>query len=402
MPSSNSTTRTGRVEEGALRILYATGRYSPLKHDEGSGTDYRLYHSILDQGVEMKFIGPFPDKPSLLERGYRKLHALFTNLRPAKYSGMMLKQGARTLANAVKEYQPDIIFTKNLAPLVRYKAQLPVVYMLDSTVAAFNRGWPTFSSIENWRMVRWEKKVLQQATCVITRSDWTKNSLIHEYRYPAEKIHIVHNCSSLPDHVIPDQLTFDEPDFSTIRLLFVGRVLKLKGIDIAMEIVNQLNQSGKPAELRIVGLEGQDQPHIHYAGTFKKSIDSQLKAYANQYLWPHFLLHPARYDAAPIVTAEAAAFGVPTITNAVGGIASTVENGVSGIVLPALSPAEAYVKVITHFIDHPQEYIDLRRKTRERYERELNWAAASRKIVSIIHEVAGESRHNDQHAGEHK
>jgi len=132
---------------------------------------------------------------------------------------------------------------------------------------------------------------------------------------------------------------------------------------------------------------GRINPHVHYLGSFRKSIEEELQAYADQYRWPHFLLHPARYDAAPIVTAEAAAFGVPTLTNAVGGIASTVQDGVSGIVLPAGSPASEYVKIIQRMITTPAEYAELRRTTRQRYELELNWEAAGRKIAAILRQV---------------
>ncbi|MBP8997070.1 MAG: glycosyltransferase family 4 protein [Anaerolineaceae bacterium] len=370
-----------------MKILYATGRYSPLQHDEGSGTDFRLYHALLDQGFDLEFVGPFDDTPDLLERFYRKAHALFSRRRPAKYTRAMLNQASTSLARAVKKHKPDLIFSKNLAPLVQYQASIPVVYMLDSTVAAFNRAWPTFSKFENRRMVHWEKKVLRQASAVITRSEWTRDSLIRDYGYPAEQIHIVHNSASLPPAVIPPVLELRPPDFTTVRLLFVGRVGYLKGIDIAIEITRLLNESGTPADLRIVGTSGSDQPHVHYAGSFRKSIGEELQAYADQYRWSHFLLHPARYDAAPIVTAEAAAFGVPTLTNAVGGIASTVEDGVSGIVLPANSPASEYVKVIQRMVTAPAQYNELRRTTRQRYEQELNWESAGRKIAAILRQV---------------
>lgn len=374
-----------------MKILYATGRYSPLKHDDGSGTDYKLYHALLDQGIEIEYVGPFDDTTSVIERVYRKLHRLFSSRRPAKYPAAMLRRGARDLASAIERVKPDLIFSKNLAPLVHLKTNLPVVYMLDSTVAAFNRQWPTFSKFENWRMIQWEKRVTRNATRIITRSEWTKESLVNDYHYPAEKVEIVHNSSSLPPSVIPQSIDYPQPDFSVLRLLLVGRVYRLKGIDIAIDIVDQLNESGVPTELRIVGLEGEDRPYVKFMGTFKKSDETQLREYANQYTWPHFLLHPARYDAAPIVTTEAAAFGVPTITNNIGGISSTVQDGVSGVVLPTLSPAEAYVKVFKYFIDHPDEYVALRRSTRARYEKELNWEAAGKHIKQILQSVVDEN-----------
>lgn len=375
-----------------MKILYTTGKYSPLKHDDGSGTDYRLFHAIKDQGVDLHYIGPFKDIASFPEKVYRKIHALFSDKRPAKYSAAMLREGSSALRTAVESLKPDAIFSKNLTCMVQYRTSLPFVYMVDSTVAAFNRDWPTFSKFENWRMIRWERAVIKQATRIITRSDWTKSSLVNDYGYPEEKIHIVYNASSLPNEVIPVQPVFDEVDFSTVRLLFVGRVQNLKGIDIAIEVTNLLNEAGINTELRVVGTDGIDQPHVHYTGLFLKSIPEQLHDYAGQYLWPHFLIHPARYDAAPIVTAEAAAFGVPTLTNAVGGIASTVKDGISGVVLTPGSPAVEYVKVIRHYIENPAEYLALRQSTRERYDQELNWEVAGAKVVEVIRQAVEEKR----------
>lgn len=377
-----------------MKILYATGKYSPMRHDDGSGTDYMLYHSLQDQGVDLKFVGPFKEDVSIAEKAYRKLHRIFSKRRPAKYPMRMLREGARTLFAAEQEYQPDLIFSKNLAPLVYFRSNKPIIYMLDAAVPAFNRQWPTFSRFENYRMYLWEKEVIKKACRVITRSEWTADVLVREYGYREENIRIVCNSSSLPDEYKSRPIEFGTPDFSTINLLLVGRVRTLKGIDIAIDIVNLLNNKGIPALLRIVGLDGEDLPYVRFMGSFKKTVESELKEYANQYKWPHFLLHPARYDAAPIVTAEAASYGVPTLTNAVGGIATTVKDGVSGIVLPARSPAADYVKTIEHYIQNPAEYLALRRSTRERYEAGLNWEAAGKKIVDVFQEIVENEKKN--------
>jgi glycosyltransferase involved in cell wall biosynthesis len=236
-------------------------------------------------------------------------------------------------------------------------------------------------------MAQWEKKVVARSARIITRSEWTAGVLDKEYHYPRQKIDIVFNSCSLPTNLVPKKVEFKKPDFSILRLLLVGRVFKLKGIDIAIQIVKLLNEQNIPTQLRIVGLDGENQENVQFMGSFKKTVDSELKEYASQFTWPHFLLHPARYDAAPIVTTEAAAFGIPTVTNDIGGIGTTVKDGVSGVVLPTLSPAEEYVKVFKFYVDHPEEYIALRRSTRARYEKELNWEAAGKRIVEILKQV---------------
>jgi len=64
-----------------------------------------------------------------------------------------------------------------------------------------------------------------------------------------------------------------------------------------------------------------------------------------------------------------------------------VEDGGAGIVLPANSPASEYVKVIQRMVTAPAQYNELRRTTRQRYEQELNWESAGRKIAAILRQV---------------
>jgi glycosyltransferase involved in cell wall biosynthesis len=248
-------------------------------------------------------------------------------------------------------------------------------------------------------MLAWEKNVLTKCTRVITRSQWAIDLLVNQYGVPREKIVLVQAASSLPERIVPGTIDPGTPDLKSVKLLLVGRVYKLKGIDIAIDAVNQLNQQGIPAELRIVGLSGEDSEHVRFMGSYRKSVESELQAYTSQYSWAHFLIHPARYDSAPIVTAEAAAFGVPTLTNAAGGIATTVQDGISGVVLPHLSPAEEYVRVIRRFRENPQQYTALRVSTRERYEHELNWNAVGHRVSEIIRKVVEADQTNKNRSG---
>ena len=123
-----------------------------------------------------------------------------------------------------------------------------------------------------------------------------------------------------------------------INLLLVGKEYHRKGVDIAIETIRGLNALGIPAELRIVGQENENSENITFMGLLSKKDPDQLQAYLDNYRWAHFLLFPSRFDAAGIVPSEAAGFGVPTITNAAGGIQTTVKNRISGIVLPKAQP----------------------------------------------------------------
>ncbi len=281
------------------------------------------------------------------------------------------------------DYQPDVIFSKSSVPLVNVKLSAPLIYMCDSTVKWTSDNWPLFSKTGMKIMERWERKVIEKSSNIITFSQANADVLEGYYKIPADRITV---------HPIPSSLPHYESDFQKkligsgepLKLLLVGKEYHGKGVDIAIEATQQLNASGIPTELRIVGQDNENLDHITFMGLYEKRDPEQLKEYMDNYRWAHFLLFPSRFDAAGIVPSEAAGFGVPTITNAAGGIATTVKDGVSGVVLPKHSPASEYVRVIQHYWLHPQEYQALQESTYVRYQKELNWNVLGDKLYSII------------------
>jgi glycosyltransferase involved in cell wall biosynthesis len=175
--------------------------------------------------------------------------------------------------------------------------------------------------------------------------------------------------------------------------LLVGRdtTPPRKGINIAIEVVRKLNAAGLPAELTICGTPGQSDEQIKYVGPFTKSIPDQLDKYVDLYRRAHLLIHPAVFEAAGIVPSEAAAFGTPTITNDAGGLATTVADGESGIVLPTWSAPETYVKAILELVNDPSSYYALCQKARIRYERELNWGPTGKWMADILRKLVKDS-----------
>ncbi len=115
-----------------------------------------------------------------------------------------------------------------------------------------------------------------------------------------------------------------------------------------------------------------------------------MKAYYENFQWAQLLLHPSRFHAAGMVISEAAAFGLPAITNNVGGLATTVLDGKTGIVLPAGSPASAYCVAIKDLMNHPARYQAFRRKARLRFDAELNWEKAGDKLVEFVRQAVQE------------
>jgi glycosyltransferase involved in cell wall biosynthesis len=206
--------------------------------------------------------------------------------------------------------------------------------------------------------------------------------------------------SALPMEIVPQKV--DIPNWKalqgTFRLLFVGRDYRRKGLDIAIDVTHRLDQDGILAEMTVCGAPGKSDRLIKYVGSFMKNDPKELEQYADLYRQAHLLIHPAYFEPAGIVPGEAAAFGTPTITNDTGGLATTVQDGISGIVLPRGSPAEAYVARIKELIAHPESYYQLCRTARQRYELELNWQVRGKWLAELLREVVAENRQEESHA----
>ena len=367
-----------------MKILYASCRYDPFDRDAGSGVDFNMYEAFQQNDVEMTTVGPYKDRPSLLEKIYRKGHRLFSRKLTAKFSEAYLHYCARIVDETAERVKPDAIFTHNLIPLVYSRSKIPVIYKTDAILSNMHEQWPSYSRFEYYRMLGWERKALNRSNLIVTVSHWAYEALLEDYHIPNSRIVVMPIPSSLPADVIPQQMDAKTISPDDLRLLSVAKDFNMKGIDISIAATKMLREKGINAQLRVVGQDGENSDGVEFMGLYKKADPEMLKGYVSHYVWAHLLIHPARYEAAGIVCSEAAAFGAPTITNAAGGLATTVKEEVSGMVLHRGSTAEKYVEAIEGFLNDPERYARMSKTARKRYFEELNWRSMAANILAAF------------------
>ena len=118
-----------------------------------------------------------------------------------------------------------------------------------------------------------------------------------------------------------------------LKVLFVGRLDRQKGIDTLARIVSR-----HPADiaLRVVGdsvvsksTEIGTTANVQHLGWLERTaVDAQLEAC-------DVLAMPSRWEALGIAALEAARVGKPTIAFSVGGLPEVIEDGVTGRVIPS-------------------------------------------------------------------
>jgi glycosyltransferase involved in cell wall biosynthesis len=162
------------------------------------------------------------------------------------------------------------------------------------------------------------------------------------------------------------------PGERQLRLLYIGRIEKTKGIHVAIEAVgNLINNLGvQELVLDIIG-EGVDS----YADELKTLInDLQLNGFVKfkghvkhdlilkEYRDSDILLVPSIWEEPfGIILLEAMSQGVPVIASRTGGIPEIIEDGISGLLVPPNDP-EKLAKAIKKLIDNPSLYEEISTK----------------------------------------
>jgi glycosyltransferase involved in cell wall biosynthesis len=134
-------------------------------------------------------------------------------------------------------------------------------------------------------------------------------------------------------------------------VLFVGRLMPAKGVDVLLEALNQLPSSAKfkmlvvgPGPLR-AALEQQVPERLRAQVSFlgaRSDVPTLLAA-------ADLLVLPSRWEGLPVILLEAMAARLPILATRVGGIPEVLEHGVSGWLVPP-EDAPALAEGMTHLL----------------------------------------------------
>lgn len=376
-----------------MKVLFTAFKHNPVGLKSISTASYQFYSAIKNNNHEIKVIGPYDELLHPLERVLNKIYKSSNKWNYLKYKWTNTIKACRELNEIDEKWKPDLIFSLTPSPFAFYKGQTPIIFRTDTTFLGMHQQANKYlkqDPIMLKQMVWQEKRAFSKCNMVITHSKWSKGVLIKSYGLNPKKISYFPN-PALVNNINHKKIIAKGSNYSNqiIKLLTIGRDYDRKGIGIAIKIVNELNKEGVPSRLMIVGLNGKNGRNHKFFGEYDKANRTHLENYKNFFIDSHLLLHPARFDASPIVTSEASAFGLPTITNDSGGLATSVKHNVSGIVVPKNSNSAEYVAAIKNLLLKPDQYRLLRQLTRERYKKSLNWEVAGEKLERVFNYAIG-------------
>lgn len=252
--------------------------------------------------------------------------------------------------------------------------------------------------------VRTEEDVIAFADCVVAATPYEFDDLLEHYGASPERMRVSppgvdHHLFSPGDRALSrERLGLgDEP-----IALFVGRIQAHKGIDTAIRMLGEIPSSvaaGEgPPRLIIVGgpsgIDGADEiDHLHRL-TDDLGLSERVHFVAPQphnqlavfYRSADVLVMPSRSESFGLVAVEAQACGLPVVASRVGGLAYTVADTESGLLVDGHEP-RSFAAATTAILDHPEFRERLARGAAD-FAGRFSWPAAADRFLELYEEIS--------------
>ena len=249
-----------------------------------------------------------------------------------------------------------------------------------------------------------ERNIARRATAIITASDHERLLLERYYGAADSRMHTI-PCGVDLDLFRPlDKASSRQSlglDPARPVILWVGRLEKLKGVDILVGALAQVER--RDFTLLIVG--GDDRAHglrrELEAQAAELGISANLRfegAVAHDRLPLYYnaadvCVVPSYYESFGLVAVEAMACATPVVASRVGGLVSTVQDGVSGYLIPWRCP-EPFAEKLEVLLNNPELRDNFGRAARKSVER-FRWRSIALQLAAVYDRCIAEFRTQD-------
>lgn len=185
-----------------------------------------------------------------------------------------------------------------------------------------------------------------------------------------------------------DEWPFTPPVTDPVRFLFIGRLLREKGIEQFVAAARRVKSRYSAAEFVVLG-DVDSNPGGIAAAQMQAWVDAGLIIWPGHVAVPPWLARcsvfvlPSYREGVPRSTQEAMAMGRPIITSDVPGCRDTVDNGVNGFLIP-IRDDKALAHAMTRFIEQPELIASMGRESRRLAEERFNVHEVNERLMAIL------------------
>jgi len=225
---------------------------------------------------------------------------------------------------------------------------VPTVQMFHTLARLKNDAARTASELEPALRVAEETRLATSVDRVIAASEVERAQLVQLYRTPFDRISVI------PCGVDTELFHPGDPVAARAALrldaqptvLYVGRIAPIKGLSTLLEAVALLRARGRAVRLLVIGGDADERVDGHEAYVRGRMCHLDLcdavrflgpqpqPALRDYYVAADLTVMPSYYESFGMVALEAMACGSPVVASRVGGLATTVRDGMTGFLVP--------------------------------------------------------------------
>ena len=324
-----------------------------------------------------------------------RVFSAFDGIYRADRQWVYLRWLARQVERAAAAQRCDVIFSPGSQAVTLLREGTPMVFCADAPFGAMVDFYPYCSNITPlYRKHAFEQEAYAHARCA---------AAIYPSRWAADAAIKLHGAAPEKTHVIPFGANVDAPPASTIdsmlrargtsplNVLFSGRDWPRKGGDLVVEACRLAREAGREVKLHVVGVGAEVVPpdsFIVVHGVLDKRNVAHRATLQHLLSICHVFFTPSRAEAYGMSFCEASAWAMPSLTTAVGGIPSIIEDGSTGWTLPPEADATAYAGKLLEMTSFSDLYRAMAWRARRDYEARLNWPAFIAALWPILRAVS--------------
>ena len=398
-----------RPEGGALRICFTSTEYPPEVGGIGRWTA-DLARELAGEGHEVHVVTAAAGRPEIRFENGCWVHRLgYADLAIPELEGSPLAG----LLYRLSIVQHEVDRLRREAPIGIVSGGL---WNSEGHLAALDRSTPAILTLHtsyekiasmhpSWRelphthqTVALEHRTLARARFVLANSEASLNDA-RDLLDPAAL-----DATWVVPHGVRDrrgEVERRRADDGRVRLLFVGRLERRKGVDVLLEVAPELLREFPQLEIVLVG---RDTDNTEIGSSYREAFERRYGAEAGvadrvvfagevgdeeltqAYADADLFCAPSRSESFGLTVVEAMSFGLPVVACRAGGMAGLIVDGESGLVVEPGDPA-ALAEALGRMAGDAELRSRLAAAARQRFEEHYDLPVAVSRMVEVYRDV---------------
>jgi glycogen synthase len=400
---------TLRPRDGRVNICFVSAEYPPGEFGGIGRYTVDLAAGFAELGHEVHVIATEADQDRVDFEDGVWVHRLVTNelalpelaSSPAAFNIYRAATVAREL-DRIQEHSPiDVVSAPLWASegcVCCFDRRFPTILTLMTsmhTIASLHESWSEDPQIA--ALIELERATVKHSRYLHALSEAVLADARRVYAPEEEMAAVV----PLGTRDASDEFPSGRNGDGRLRILFVGRLERRKGVDVLLDAAEQLLPDQPNVELVVVG---KDTENTEIGETYRQAFTRRVGdadwaervrftgAVSDDELFQHYadcdvFVAPSRYESFGLVLTEAMAFGKPVVGCRAGGMQEVVDEGVTGL-LAEPGDAVSLTEQLRKLVAEPELRERLGTAAREAFERQFARPVTVARTFAAYREIA--------------